>query len=259
MKEEPSDEKEIEVKTESPPITDEKEQCIAEIQANPYSPDWDRLAERYQRKPATLQRWYFDRVSAEEHIQLCIQKMTPDILSAIVNELETQCTECRRQIYSCPKKWEDRSYCENCHQKLFQDIIQQRWTHINTNLEQIGMTNCKICEIRVIYDGMVCSRYHFDHVNIFEKTDSISTMIINGTPMSQIETELTQCQVLCVSCHAAVTAIERKCGFLRMKKANTREKKTEENHSKENIAQYNTFMSPIYDLLRNHLKTETYH
>lgn len=235
--------------------SDEKEACMAEILENPHSPDWDRLAERYQRTSATIQRWFWDRVSPEEHVRMCIEKMTPDILSAIVNEIETQCTECRRPIYSYPKKWEDRSYCVTCHDRLYLETIQERWKEVTAYSQQNAMTNCKICNVDVIYDGTVCTRYHFDHVNMFEKTDSISMMVTNGTPMYQIEAELTQCQVLCVSCHAAVTAIERKCGFVRLKKVNTREKKETENHSKENADRYRAFMDPIYDRLRTHLQT----
>ena len=56
---------------------------------------------------------------------------------------------------------------------------------------------------------------HFDHINMFVKRDTIPRMI--HQPINDIQNEILVCQLLCVPCHAKVTAAERRHGFFKKK------------------------------------------
>jgi len=60
-------------------------------------------------------------------------------------------------------------------------------------------------------------RMHFDHINMFDKRDSVSSMAIRGCSKEEILLEVNKCQLLCVPCHDKITRIEHKYGFIQDK------------------------------------------
>ena len=72
-------------------------------------------------------------------------------------------------------------------------------------LEDLYKNPCSFC-------GANDRRMHFDHINMFEKRDSISTMIYTGCSKEEIIAEINKCQLLCIHCHNKVTFMERKYG-----------------------------------------------
>ena len=55
---------------------------------------------------------------------------------------------------------------------------------------------------------------HYDHINMFDKVDDVSRMILRGCPRAEVEAEMAKCQFLCRPCHAKVTLAEQKKGFI---------------------------------------------
>jgi hypothetical protein len=58
---------------------------------------------------------------------------------------------------------------------------------------------------------------HFDHINMFDKRDSVCSMANRGCSKEEVMTEINKCQLLCIPCHTKVTRIERKLGFTKNK------------------------------------------
>lgn len=231
---------------------EEKADIIFEIQKNPIDPDWTSLAERYHRTENSLRGIYNSYISPEKHIALCLNSLTPEMIQQVMKSQETVCTTCKNVSYAYPKIWKSEKYCEVCYIEQFKEEIQLRWNIVNDYAKDTGKSECNICGIKAKYDSSIGSRFHFDHMNMFEKEDSISTMIQSGVSMEDIKSEIDHCQIVCISCHRIITAIERKCGFIRLKMKNTREKKDEKD---ENITkEYQIIMNPIYDQLRNQLR-----
>lgn len=57
---------------------------------------------------------------------------------------------------------------------------------------------------------------HYDHKNMFIKRETIPNMV--HLPIHEIQEEIEVCQLLCVQCHAKVTAAEWRHGFMMKKK-----------------------------------------
>ena len=66
--------------------------------------------------------------------------------------------------------------------------------------------------------GMKAENMHFDHINMFEKTDCVSALAYRGCPKEEILAEINKCQLLCTPCHQKVTNKEHKLGFIRTKR-----------------------------------------
>jgi hypothetical protein len=66
--------------------------------------------------------------------------------------------------------------------------------------------------------GIKAENMHFDHINMFEKTDCVSALAYNGCSTEEIMAEIAKCQLLCVPCHQKVTNKENKLGFIRTKR-----------------------------------------
>jgi hypothetical protein len=59
---------------------------------------------------------------------------------------------------------------------------------------------------------------HYDHINMFDKRDDVSRMILRGCSRLEVEAEMAKCQFLCRPCHAKVTLAEQKKGFIMAKR-----------------------------------------
>lgn len=162
------------------------------------------------------------------------------------------CVECSRVI-SSPRIWKNNNLCDICwstHENE-RDIL---WSKIN----KIKPMICNICGHK---KNNVSDRFHYDHINMFDKNNSICLMVNIGDNIEIIEKEIDKCQILCFSCHNIVTSIENKYGFTRIKQMITR------NINNNNISDdelnnkinkysklYNIKMENIYNKLRDKLR-----
>jgi hypothetical protein len=92
---------------------------------------------------------------------------------------------------------------------------------------------------------------------MFDKEESVCTMVMDGFPIEQIYQEIDKCQILCDSCHAIVTHIERALGFTQEKRSLTRKLNLNEITKEEHEIQlheyqkvYNEIMLPIYETIK---------
>lgn len=237
---------------------EDRKTIIQRVQNNPLDTDWNKLAEEFGYTESYLRMLYNDSVPAQDHVRLCLASLTNTVLQDILSTTGFQCASCHRHVYSVPRLWEDKSYCDECHTQTFRSLIAERWANIHDYASRTHKTECTICGKAAMYNKEMGNRFHFDHLNMFEKTESICVMVQSGHPMPSIYKELDQCQILCTSCHRIVTEIERRGGFNRLKGRMTRDHKKEENGDEEKKEEskrvYGDFMETIYSYLRQNLR-----
>jgi hypothetical protein len=182
-----------------------------------------------------------------------------DIQSYITNMNKTECYECNIPLYDIQKKtnktWKGETVCDGCwcnHSEERDEI----WDEIKTYRSM----RCCICTKRQNNKG---ERFHYDHLNMFEKGDSICCMVNNGDKICDICQEIDKCQVVCLSCHHLITDIERKFGFTRIKTSLTKKMNNEEltqEEYKDNVDYYQNIykekMEPIYNKLKLYMSGE---
>lgn len=236
---------------------EDKELLIASVKENPFDVNWTVLAEKFGRTETNIRNTYNRLIESSEHIELCLERCSKDVLLDLLKTNTHNCVECRKAFYSSPKVWQNRDYCDVCYTVKFSSEIAKRWEVIKEYSKINDKDYCNICHMFVEYNNQIGTRFHFDHLNMFEKSDSICNLVRNGTPMEEIIKELEQCQVLCVSCHCLITQIETKCGFVRLKCNITRkynkdkDEETKLQQEKEYLEKYKIFMTPVYDMLRD--------
>tara|TARA_B110000305_G_C19448083_1_gene646043 strand:+ start:2271 stop:3188 length:918 start_codon:yes stop_codon:yes gene_type:complete len=196
----------------------------------------------------------------------CIKKLYQDIdpvillnrkikLDKLKDELEiVRCFECNKKIIKSHSNtiriWKDKDLCDKCWCK-FENIRDNLWDKVI----QYKKLECVICGDIKQHTGQ---RFHYDHVNMFKKDDSICCMINRGDEIEKIYKEIDKCQVLCKTCHDLVTHIESLTGFIRIKSNLTRdynnEKFTEEEYEnkKTNLQKlYDVKMKEIYESIKD--------
>ena len=175
-------------------------------------------------------------------------------ISSIVDKITfTKCVECNKNkctIQSNPfRKWKEKNMCDQC----FTDTSAEReemWKLIS-NYKPIQCTFCNIKK------NNKDERFHFDHINMFDKEESICTMVLEGVEIEKIYQEIDKCQVLCFSCHQIITHMEHAMGFTKQKKSLTRQLNqnaiSKEDHTNQiqNYQKiYDEIMIPIYKTIK---------
>lgn len=142
--------------------------------------------------------------------------------------------------------WKDNIICDLCWFNHKYDI-DKIWELISEK----GPTMCTICNTK-----RVCKtqRFHYDHKNMFLKSDNISVMINSGKDINDIYTEIEKCNLLCISCHHMVSDIEKKLGFVNIKSQMTRKYKNGELNDKELEFEKNKYTYIYEKLMSNVLK-----
>ena len=236
---------------------EDKELLITTIQKNPFNIDWSALEIKFSKPEINIRNMYNKLIESSEHITLCLEKCSKDVIFDLLKSNMHSCTSCIKTFYSQPKVWQDKEYCDVCYTTNFKDEIIERWEMIKEYSKSNAKDYCNICHMSVEYNNQIGTRFHFDHLNMFEKSDSICNLVRNGSDIEYIFKELEQCQVLCVSCHCLITQIENKCGFTRLKCNITRQynkdkdEETKIKQEKEYLEKYKTCMSSVYDTLRD--------
>lgn len=148
-----------------------------------------------------------------------------------------KCLHCENAVYL-------REQCLKCRIHTRKKNIDE----VRAYLVSKGIYGCAFCK-----DPYTDSffGFHFDHLNIYKKSDNVGIMIGRHIDMTKVFEEIDKCQLLCVACHAIVTDIEHRNGFIRDKKKKNKGKLA--TSIEELAAEYDRIMIPVYDDLRERL------
>jgi len=113
------------------------------------------------------------------------------------------------------KTWKDKNVCDICWCE-YEDERNSLWDEIYKYFKQ----ECNICGIKRTH---IKQRFHYDHINMFNKNNNIFMMANNGCSVTDIKAELDKCQLLCIKCHTVITNIEINYGFTAVKIKLTKE------------------------------------
>lgn len=174
-----------------------------------------------------------------------------------INLLSKKCCECDKKMFciqtNTNRIWKGHDICDVCWSK-YQDYRTLTWEKI----KEYKLMQCEICS-SIQTEGRF-ERYHYDHINMFNKGNSLCIMVNEGVNIEEIYEEIDKCQVLCLSCHHIVTDIEHKMCLSRIKQSMTRslnqEDITEDEYNTQTLHYqkiYEEKMKNIYKELRTKL------
>ena len=187
-------------------------------------------------------------------IELCDRMSGINVYVQQIKQMtKLNCHHCNKIIYNIQinthRIWKGNTICDSCWSEHDEERLIL-WERINEHIKN----QCYICLTTKLKKG---ERYHYDHINMFDKGNSICTMVKEGNIIDDIYIELDKCQVLCLSCHHIVTDIESKLGFSRIKQNLTRKLNNDEitdeeyNQQKKEVGEiYIKKMYEIYDNLK---------
>ena len=168
------------------------------------------------------------------------------------------CHECTKPIPNMKegsiRTWCGEELCDLCWAK-HEDDRNELWDHVNTwkGIHDV----CEICKTTRQHPGV---RFQFDHRNMFEKGESICTMVMRGASKEDIQKELELCQYVCLSCHHYITEIENLLPFTQIKKSLNKKRNDgildEETYEQERVkwcALYETKMNDVYKDLTHYV------
>ena len=162
--------------------------------------------------------------------------LSVDTVTEILKSMENTCSDCNVVKFYPLWSWQNLTLCNKCHRTRFVLIEEE----IKQYMIEKGHTHCAFCN----KDRLDRHEFHFDHINMFTKIGSVGKMMYSGTSVELIKAEIDKCQLLCTSCHAAVTHFERKFGFIREKR------QLKKNPKPDIMERYNTYMGAVYAALR---------
>ena len=157
------------------------------------------------------------------------------------------------------RDWGTSKICNDCwfnHAGDRDNLWNQLVDYLSSKNEG-GESVCNICLKSIDYGNYPYNRFYCDHLNGFEKTDSICNMVKVGKSIDDIISEVDKCQLVCYSCHVILTNLERRLPFSRLKTDLTKRlnggKITLEEYNSERVRYgkiYEDRMVPLYDRLR---------
>lgn len=149
------------------------------------------------------------------------------------------------------KKWpEANQICTTCGGPAFTSIcylckcLSRATPETARFIREAYKGPCSLC-------GAVQKKYHYDHVNMFEKSATVLDLI--DQPIGRIAEEIAKCQLVCLPCHENITAAEKRLGYTTKKSELTRAARAGRYISERRIAlaaQYAADFSEIYAALR---------
>jgi hypothetical protein len=173
-----------------------------------------------------------------------------DISYYLTTKLSKQCHQCNKTMWciqtNTHRMWKGVDICDTCWCS-YQEERDLIWKQIRTYKN----TQCEICStIQTTHE-----RFHYDHLNMFHKGNSICSMVNDGETMKDIYSEIDKCHILCLPCHHLVTDIEHKCGFTRIKQTLTR-KLNQSEITQEEYDEQTLYYQKIYEEKMNFIYEE---
>ena len=163
------------------------------------------------------------------------------------------CQDCKKKYKNITTTtlniWKNKKLCDKCYSK-YNDEKNKLWDLVQKYKPHI----CIFCKTQKMNND---DRYHYDHINMFNKNNNICTMVKEGFDINLIYKELDKCQSVCLYCHHKITFFEREYGFIDIKQYYNKLYKTciiDENKYNEKInklnKKYQKIMKNVYDLLK---------
>jgi hypothetical protein len=188
---------------------------------------------------------------------LVAQEITEEDMIQTLTRSSYECALCNKKQfnpYISGREWKEHKHiCDIC----WLNFDKEREIIWNEIMEYTKKKNCNICNITKIHSTQ---RFHYDHINMFDKSDTIYNMVNKGCEISLIKEELEKCQLVCISCHSMITKIENKFIFTKIKSKLTRQLRrkqiTEEEYNVECIKYnkiYEDKMTKIYSMIRENI------
>ena len=132
-----------------------------------------------------------------------------DLFASTVASMKKSCDHCGCAVYSHLRIWGEQKICPECYAQVYPAHRDE----LNRWMETAGLKGCAFCgKPRANPSG-----FHFDHVNMFEKSGTVCRMLFDGAAIDKIKEEIQKCQLLCLCCHAIVTKMEVRLGFTHLK------------------------------------------
>lgn len=140
-----------------------------------------------------------------------------DISHYLTTKVSKPCHQCNKTMLciqtNTHRLWKGLDLCDTCWCS-YEDERTFIWEQIRSYKKM----QCEICSTI----QTTTERFHYDHLNMFNKGNSLCSMVNDGEPIEHIYSEIDKCHILCLPCHHLVTDIEHKCGFTRIKQNLTR-------------------------------------
>jgi esterase/lipase superfamily enzyme len=206
---------------------------VKSIQSNPFDIDWSKITEYNKRSELSIKYMYNEIVSAREHMKCCIKNMNESSIIKIIEDIKNKCSLCNINIYSAPYIWQGYKYCDSCYYKNYNEETEKLWSLVSEYSIKTNKNKCNICYKVASFDNSMITKFNYDHINMFNKTDSVCKLVREGAKIEDIYKEIDKCQLLCVSCHSVVTKVEVMCGFIRIKKQLTKDFNESEDEEKK--------------------------
>lgn len=208
--------------------------------------DWEEVSEHMGASVSSCKNKYIELCPLDKKLKQQLSKLTDDFMDHLLDDSKKQCEVCNKVQYNYLNKWKGKKECDECYHHEAE--ISELWRQVNKFSIENKMTHCGFCDKEKTYK----SHFNYDHLNMFNKVDSVGSLVYNGEDLGVILNEVKKCQLLCVSCHSIVTKIEQKLGFTNIKVSMTKEFEGEEleTKTKEYGDLYEKHMYPIYDKLR---------
>lgn len=222
---------------------DEKNYLIELVNIDIYNIDWESIAHDLERTEISVRSMYNKLVSPSDHIMKCVSSYTPDTIINILKEIVHTCFRCKKSSYDYTITWKDNEYCSECYSIIATSENTANWELFIKTIKDRGVNACTFCSKPYEFIPFT-NRFHFDHIDMFDKTESIYTMLKRGDSIEKVLEEFDKCQLVCSSCHTAITEIERKFGFMRVKRA----------HSLSEVS-YKEAFQPVYKILKGLLSS----
>lgn len=237
----------------------DKEFIISEVNKNQFNIYWEDIGKQLNRSEESVKRMYLSIISAEDHVKSCINSIDHKTILELIETNKNICTHCNCTKFSNMFIWKEKEYCDECYNILFRNELEERWKLVHRYSIDKNKISCNICNKSAIIDNSIAQHFHYDHIDMFDKSSSVCEMVRTGVIITDIYDEIDKCQLLCISCHKIVTKIEHLCGFIRFKRQLVKEyndstdvlKKESLISEYSNI--YNKFMSKIYEILKDKL------
>ena len=186
----------------------------------------------------------YNEIPASEWLD---RPMNIDTYFENLKQVTQQCFECSKNMIclqvNTHRIWKEKDICDTCWSK-YEDCRKSTWEKV----KEYRLVQCAICDS---IQNHLAERYHYDHLNMFNKDRSVCTMVNEGATLEEIYKEIDKCQILCLSCHHIVTDIERRFGFTRIKQLLTKSFNQKEIVEEEYCRQIQVYQEIYKEKMKN--------
>jgi len=147
--------------------------------------DWDSISKELGRTVHACRVRVADIMTPEEQLEYKASKLNEGSVKALIESLRRECDECRSSVFYTPREWSGTHLCDECY--------QSHWSKRQRLWDQVPTGPCVFC-------GKRYPQMQLDHLNMFDKGDSICSMISRGDPIEAILEEASKCQVRSFHC-----------------------------------------------------------